>query len=365
MLLLTTTFSEKPELKKIVNYQTYSKLDSNEIFHLADSIRIANKIPEIGYAIFSGDSVYCENAIGYKNMDTKTIASTNDWLHIGSNTKALLGFIAAELVEQKLIQWNTNFFDLYPELKEIANPNYFDISLLNLLSHRAGIKPYKKNGEIQNLKKLNGTAKEQRYEFSKILLREKPSNKKGSIEYSNAGYLLACMMLEKVTGKSWQELIDSLGKQLSLRSYTGWPNQYDSSQPIGHINSNPVAANYSFPLPEYFYPSGNLSLPFNDYIKFVQVNLKGLHGDSTFLKRETFEFLHYGVQDYAIGWAWKKDNAGNHLSTHNGSAGTFICHTYIINEKNIGIITWGNSASENIQQGIINLRRMIENKLEN
>lgn len=54
--------------------------------------------------------------------------------------------------------------------------------------------------------------------------------------YSNAGFIAAAMMLEKVTGSTWEELMMQLSDDLNLNLYIGWPVDYNSNQPKGHIN---------------------------------------------------------------------------------------------------------------------------------
>ena len=99
-----------------------------------DSIRLKYNIPAIAYGIIRNDSILVENAIGYRNIETKEKVSVGDLFHIGSNTKSFTSFLAGKLVEDRYISWGTKFFDLYPEMKAESNSAYHDINLLQLLS---------------------------------------------------------------------------------------------------------------------------------------------------------------------------------------------------------------------------------------
>lgn len=82
----------------------------------ADSIRVASGIPELGYAVLSSDSILLKNVIGYHRFDRKTPADrakATDLFHLGSNTKAITGFVAAYLVEQVKISWGTKFLHFF------------------------------------------------------------------------------------------------------------------------------------------------------------------------------------------------------------------------------------------------------------
>jgi len=113
-----------------------------------DSIRVAHNIPSIAYGVIRNDSIIVINTLGYRDIITKERAQSEDYYHIGSNTKAFTGFLAAKMVEDNLIKWSTKVFDLYPELKNGSNTAYYDITLKELLSHRARLINFKEPTEI-------------------------------------------------------------------------------------------------------------------------------------------------------------------------------------------------------------------------
>jgi len=328
----------------------------------ADSVRIASEIPEMAYAVFSSDSTLMTNILGYHKADLKTEeskAKTTDFFHLGSNTKAITGFIAGYLTEQKKINWTTKFYELFPEWKASANPVYLNITLADLLSHRARIKPYNSGAEFQTLPKFTGTKSEQRKEFAKYLLSHDPVGTNDEpYNYSNAGYSIAALMLEQASGKTWEVLVDEvLDKKLKLSYKIGWPNRNDENQPWGHWLENnvltplPSSTSYNLNLIE---PAGDISMPLADYVKFIQLNLSGLKGKDNFLKAATYSYLHFGAEKYAIGWL-NTNEANKHLTEHAGSAGTFYAYTLINKDKNIAYVILANSATEKALKGVFAL----------
>jgi D-alanyl-D-alanine carboxypeptidase len=331
-----------------------------ELAKIADSIRTASGIPELAYVILTSDNILEKNILGYHRSDLQndqTKAKATDYFHLGSNTKAITGFIAASMVENKKISWTTKFFSLFPELKKDANPDFYEITLADLLSHRARIKPYTSGTEFQSLPKFNGLQAEQRRQFAVYLLKNDalPKNKE-AYNYSNAGYSIAATMLEKVSGKTWEQLLEEvLGEKLHLKYKLSWPNRIDTGQPWGHwieqgaLAPLPPTTSYTLNLIE---PAGDISMPLDDYAKFVQLNLSGLTGKNNFLKSETYNYLHYGLDKYAIGWL---NTPEKHTSEHAGSAGTFYCYTLINKDKNLAYIVIANCATENALKGIFKL----------
>ncbi|NRF40572.1 serine hydrolase [Pedobacter foliorum] len=340
----------------------FSSAKSQDLAHFADSIRVKSEIPELSYAALTADSVLIKNTLGFRRSDlqnAETKANANDYFHLGSNTKAITGFIAGYLVENKKISWTTKFFTLFPEWKKDANPAFYEITLLDLLSHRAHVKPYNSGVEFQSLPKFTGTKAEQRRLFVKYLIENDALEKNNeTYNYSNAGYSVATTMLEKASGKTWEQLLDEvLSKKLHLNYKLEWPNRTDVNQPWGHwIENNKLTplsphTDYNLNLIE---PAGDISMPIADYIKFVQMNLAGLRGKNNLIKPETYNFLHYGLKDYAIGWL-NVNKPDNHSSEHAGSAGTFYCYTLINKDKNVAYIIMANSATEDTLKGIFKL----------
>ncbi|MEZ4786797.1 MAG: hypothetical protein R2790_02680 [Flavobacterium haoranii] len=66
----------------------------------ADSIRTTFNIPEISYAVISGDSILEIATVGKHSLNLPDLASLEDRFHIGSNTKAMTAFIIAKYVEK-------------------------------------------------------------------------------------------------------------------------------------------------------------------------------------------------------------------------------------------------------------------------
>lgn len=124
-------------------------------------------------------------------------------------------------------------------------------------------------------------------------------DKKTKYTYSNAGYAIAASMIEKVTGKQWENLIqDLLFEPLDIHVSFGWPASTDKNQPWGHcilpkdsiLTSHPPDDEYK--IDEIINPAGNYSMSIKDYTKILQLNLLGLNGVDTILKSATYNYFH-------------------------------------------------------------------------
>ena len=104
-----------------------------------DVVRVNNELPGLTVVIFSSDSVYGAYYSGYKKIGSEDFLSTANRFHLGSNTKAFIGFAAASMVEEGLIKWDSKYFDICPENKNLVRPEYHDVTLNQILRHRGGL----------------------------------------------------------------------------------------------------------------------------------------------------------------------------------------------------------------------------------
>lgn len=331
----------------------------------ADSIRKAFKIPEISYAVVDSKSALEIAALGKHSIDLPDTATLDDRFHIGSNTKAMTAFLIAKYVEKGKLKWTTNFFDLFPEWKEKCKPDYANITLQDLLTHKAGIQPFQGEGDPQ-IPDFKGTNQEKRTQFGKFVLSLEAVkiDEKSPFVYSNAGYTLATLMVEKVTGRSWEQLIEKVfNKELKLNVKLSWPENQKQRDTWGHSAENgqlkPIPSTFDYHL-DYTEPAGDINIKLKDYIKFIQLNLSGLAGNDNYLKSSTYQFIHNGAENYSLGWFNINEN-GTELSVHSGTgAFTYFVIAHIDRVKNRAYIIFVNAYNNDAQNGVRLLMRKLK-----
>lgn len=331
----------------------------------ADSIRKAFSIPEICYAVVDAQTIIEAAATGKHSIDLPDTASLFDRFHIGSNTKAMTAFVIAKYVEKGKLKWTTKFFDVYPEWKEKSKPEYASITLQDLLSHRAGIHPFQGDDDPL-IPDYKGTHQEKRKQFGQFVLTLAPvkPDVTNPFVYSNAGYTLATLMVEKVTGKSWEQLIEKVyNKDLKLNVAFSWPENQIRKDTWGHSTESgklkPVPSTFEYHL-DYTEPAGDLNITLTDYIKFIQLNLLGLQGKDNYLKSTTYHYIHKGVENYSLGWFNIYEN-GNELSVHSGTgAFTYFTIVHIDRKNGKAYAIFTNSFNDNTQQGVRLLMRKLK-----
>ena len=289
----------------------------------------------------------------------------SDRFHIGTNTFAFTSFIAAKLVEAGKIKWVTTYAELFPQNKAKVLPEFRDVALKDLLSNQAGLAPYTNINDFAFVPYFPSDIVSQRRDFSFWLL-QKPGldvNRKTKMVISVVGFGVAAAMLEKVSGMSWEKMLDEyINKPMGIAAKTGWPNKLSEQQPWGHWSRygplSPEPPDTWVKVYPPIIPGVDLNLTLTDYARFLQEHLRGLRGEKAALNKKTFDLMHFGIPDYSLGWQNASiDN--NRISFHTGESQLFMTHVELIPEKNIGIIVVGNSGEATSKGGVMNLCRIL------
>lgn len=332
-----------------------------------DSLRRVYRLPALLAAIIEPGRIrYVQS--GVRRADRPELVTLADYFHIGSNTKAVTSFIAARLVAQGKLRWDSKLIEVVLELRAGALPAYAAVTLGDLLSHQAGIQPYTSGAEIQALPVWKGPVARKRLQFGRFVLRQSPvAVPAGQLyAYSNADYALAALMLERASGRPWEQLVARTLRKLKLRYKLGFPNRQDANQPWGHWLAQPADSLFQPLGPAHFYhlqdflaPAGDLAMPLPDYTRFVQLHLNGLLSQNNYLTTSTYQLLHFGRPGYAYGWGeYPSTNAP--VSFHDGTAGTFFCHTILFPNQRVAFVVLTNAGGPPAEKACYELRRRLK-----
>lgn len=320
----------------------------------ADSVRLKYNMPELAYAVISSDSIIEVNVSGFHKIHTNNKAKINDRFRIGSNTKTVASYIAANLVKQGKIKYETKFFDLYPELKITSNPVYYDLTLKDLLTFRARLISWTYTFDNPTKEEIKGGEQQQRYEFIKWTLQQPPQDTTGKITFwSNPSYVAIGLMLEKATGKNYEKLVSELGKELNINFGFGQPNSIGKDEPWGHnADLIPEKPGNNDKL-NWLSSAGNINVSILDYAKFIKMQLAGLQGKSKIFTEEEFNYMHYGLPGFSYGWqVYIDDRTHFKYSYHKGNPGTFLSQVFISKDSDRAYIFMTNVQSEEAEIGL-------------
>jgi D-alanyl-D-alanine carboxypeptidase len=326
------------------------KLDT-EINSLLNQKINESKIPGLAAAIIYHDTIYY-GVSGKISNESDLNINPKTLFHIGSNTKAFTSFLAFRAIENGKLTLETKFFDVYPNLKNESNKAYHQITLADLLAHEAQVQPFTSGLEIQQIKISKENPTDRKIEFTEQLLKL-PTAVKGT--YSNAGYVLASMMIEKAENKLFEVVLASYLKSNHWDYSFGFPNKKDINNAWGHWTENnkliALPPTHDYKLPDYMLAAGDLSMNIEDYATWLYKHIKEINN-----KNDSFLKMHYQKEGMSYGWGNANQN-GQKLSFHDGSTGTFYTHAILLPEQQIGITIFANAAEENQITAIYQLQQ--------
>jgi CubicO group peptidase (beta-lactamase class C family) len=336
-----------------------------ELAKLLNSIRLEERLPGLAAAIIIDGKLHSAAAVGVRETGTQNWLTVNDKFLIGSCAKAFTATTAAILVEEGRLNWETTLRDVFPDLEML--PEYENITVEQLLSHRAGLPKNLKEGKASWLidyefDKNRGSSPEiLRLQYLEKSLLSKLNNPPGqAIHYSNSGYLIVGSILEKISDQTYESLrAEKIFQPLDIKT-AGYGIPADSgtsSQPWGHVwdlSSSFIV--YRSDYPNFFTPAGYLHLSIKDWAKFILVHLGTYPFDNhNFLKADTLKRLHtppdtikFNQKDmkspsYALGWFTYTTNKGNDLIFHGGRGLCFNAHVMVDLETKNAILIVTNS----------------------
>jgi CubicO group peptidase (beta-lactamase class C family) len=322
---------------------------SDPTSQMLEAIRVKHKFPALAAVVVVDGKIIATNAVGFRKRGGTEAVTVNDRFHIGSVTKSMTAMVAAMLVEQGKISWATTIGESFPELGGELHADYRGVTLEQLLSHRGGAP-----GDAPKLLWMkawndSGTPSEQRMNFVKGLLARAPEAKPGTKHiYSNQGYAIAGVMLEKVAGKSWEELMKTMLFEPAGMSSAGFGAPATVGKvdhPWGHTKAligglEAVAPGPRADNPAAIGPAGTVHCSLPDLAKYVVIHLVGEEGGSDLLKRATFKKLHTSAgDDYALGWVvLERKWAGGRVLMHNGSNTMFYIVIWMAPDRDCAVI---------------------------
>lgn len=340
----------KPEAKK-----------SEAIRQAVAKIVIDGKAPGMIAAIISSEGVIAIGSAGVRKVGSNVAITCSDLVHLGSCTKAMTSTMLATLVAEGKLDWEMKLIRAIPELEKSIHPDYHNITLWQLLTHRAGLPANPADWNAHDKKEI----KERRLAILKDNLSSPPTIKLGEFNYSNFGYMIAACMAEKVTGFSWeslmrQRLFNPLGMSSAGFGAPGTPNQKD--QPWGHGKFGGKWQPSESYDAEAIGPAGEIHCSVEDWAKYISLQLTG---KNPILDRKYIDKLIEPTGFYAGGWGVsERPWAKGIVLMHNGSNGIWFATVLVAPKIDRAFIVVTNSrdfsSTSDMCAEMINKLKMID-----
>jgi CubicO group peptidase (beta-lactamase class C family) len=320
-----------------------------------------SKVPAVGVVVMRDGKITGQAVRGVRRVDQKTPVGDDDVWLIGSTGKVMTVAMVARLVERGVLAWDAPLEEMLPDLAQGMRPEYRNVTLVQLLSHRAGLP--------RDLKNLRSAQKsftdtrpfaQQRLNYISAALKDKPETVPGTaFGYSNTGFLVAAVIAERVTGESYENLMRTEVFQPLGMLNVGFGNTSDG-QNRGHRRGKPTLKMSKFDdgAPPMFAPAGFLHMRLADWARFNLDQLAGSKGQGKLLTPASYRLMQTAQAGSPAGldWGVQASIAGRQgpVLVHQGSDGNWLAIAVLFPEQGTGVLAVANAAAEMGAEKVLN-----------
>ena len=316
------------------------------------TLRETYHLPALELCVINTDGIVDVAANGVREAGRTQAVSLQDLFHLGSMTKAMTATMISTLVQEGKLSWDMTMVQAFPSLASVMDKRYRDVTLEQLLTHTSGLAGYTTDPEWASIPPFTGTPAQQRQAFARMLLTQPPIGPAGIYRYSNAGYAVAAAIAERVSGESWEQLMqERVFGPLNVRAAYGWPLLSGANEPWGHRIKDGIVTPHDpadgYKVPTVLVPAGDVSMSILDYSIFARLHLAGLENiDASILSAVEIRRLHQPVLAYSCGWHEELID-GVQTSWHRGTCDTFDTFVLLQPSRGIGVIAFTNADGDN------------------
>lgn len=289
--------------------------------------------------ILKNDSVVFSKAYGLADLNTKEKITTKTLFNTGSISKTFVSNTILDLALEGKLSLDDSLYKYFPDFK---NPELSKkIKIHHLLTHTSGL-PDNRRQFLDSVALL--TAKDEE-NFATIKLNDSLMFEPGSkYEYSNPAFNGLALIIEKVTGRKWQEVVkerifDPAGMKTSVITEGPFP---ESGVSHAYLKTSTGFMEKDYGEEPTFAAAGNGGVwsSAEELIQYEQAIQR-----TAFLTKEMIdrsrtitEYSNWSGNEMPfIGYSWFIDTLedGSKMIYHTGTQGGFYCDYVSIPSKGI------------------------------
>jgi len=324
-------------------------------------------VPGVSVAVVEGGELAWAGGFGVREKGSTAPVDENTMFMGASTSKPVAAFLMLQHVERGLIDLDVDI-NRYLKRWKVPENEYtsrFPVTLRACLSHRAGLtvngwgvvlrgRPVATAIDVLEGRPISGERA--------VVVDKTPG---GSERYSGGGFLLAEMLLEDVTGRSFDSLADELIFQPLGMHHTTYKNPLQERF-HGNVASGHNAAGDPMPGGWAVSPdcaAGGIITTAGDYARFMIATRNAFLGrKGALLRRDLAQQMltRQGSGLFGLGWRSLGDGASRHMN-HGGSNDGYQSETNLYLDSGDGAAVFTNAVPGillfcEIQNGVADLQ---------
>lgn len=344
----------------LTGFTVTAQISEPELDVLVEKTLKTFNVPGIAVGIVKDGKMVLTKGYGVTNIQTKQKVDANTLFGIASNSKSFTAAALAILVDEGKLNWDDKVITYLPEFRMYNDYVTQEFTVRDLLTHRSGLGLGA--GDLMIWPDgHNFTPKD----IVKNIQYLKPvSAFRTKYDYDNLLYVIAGEVIEKVSGKSWCEFVETrIMNPIGMTESAGsWSRLKDTTNTIvPHVPTDgklEVIPRYTNPI---FNGAAGIYSSANDLSKWLIVQLNDGKYDNEkplFSKKQHDEMWKPQTimpvantnpyktffRNYALGWRVEDVNGYLQVS-HSGALDGVFTLTLMIPEIKLGIVVLTNQQS--------------------
>ncbi|HUQ48183.1 MAG TPA: serine hydrolase domain-containing protein [Gemmatimonadaceae bacterium] len=304
---------------------------------IANAVLHSSGVPSASVAIVQHGRVVLAKAYGSAKLDPATPATTAMRYAIGSISKQFTASALLLLQQDGRLKLDDPVGKYVPGLSR-GN----EVTIRQILSHTSGYQDFWPQDYLMEPMRHDVTPQEIMNRWAKQPLDFEPGTR---WQYSNTGYVLAGMIVERVSGMPFFEFIQArLLDPLALTSAKNFDASFRAAHATGYIR---FGLGPLHPAPEagkgWMYGAGMLAMTAGDLAKWdISLMQESLLKPASY--REMFKettLKNGAASSYGLG-QFSQMNGGHFLVEHNGEVSGFTAENLVYPEDSIAVIVLTN-----------------------
>jgi CubicO group peptidase (beta-lactamase class C family) len=340
---------------------SFAQISDQEVDNIVNRALIAFNVPGIAVAIVKDGKVILSKGYGIKSIQTNEKVDANTLFGIASNSKAFTTAALAMLVDEGKLKWDDKVISYLPNFKMYNDYVTNEFTIRDLLTHRSGL-----GLGAGDLMIWPGKSDFTPLDIIQNLQYLKPvSAFRTQYDYDNLLYIVAGEVINKVSGMSWCEFIETqILKPLDMKnSASSFIRLKDTSNVIApHVPMDGKLKVIKRYQDQILDPAGGIYSSVNDMSKWMIMQLNngkyGTENKQLFSVKEQTEMwtpqtiipattkapYNTHFSSYGLGW-FLSDVKGYKQVTHTGGLEGIVTQVTLFPELNLGIVVLTNQQS--------------------
>lgn len=311
------------------------------------------KIPGTAVAVIKDGKVVFSEGMGLRSIKENLEVTTETLFSIASMTKPFTSTAIAILVDEGKLEWDKPLKNYIPEFKLYDEFSTEHLTIRDILSHRTGLPRHDYMWEGCPFT---------RHEIVNRIRYLKPSKEfRTTYQYQNLMFVVAGYLIEKVTGKTWEEFVrerifEPLGMNSSNLSSDDSLKCSNYAHP--YVNHEGEIVEIHFGNKDAVGPAGTINSTIEDISKWYmmqinrgkwgnkqivsEMNLKETHTPHTIISGGPISIKEMPFSSYGLGW-FVQPYRGYSLIHHTGSIYGFGSIGAFMPDEGLGVIVLSNS----------------------